>query len=77
MINLVDWIPKNIEYAVIGGVILAGAIGDEIAKRIVNTPPGRGLARRVRRAPPWSFKIFRNRGGTSGFEGLKSTHSFR
>lgn len=36
MINLVDWIPKNIEYAVIGGVILAGAIGDEIAKRIVN-----------------------------------------
>lgn len=40
MINLVDWIPKNIEYAVIGGVILAGAIGDEIAKRIVNRRRG-------------------------------------
>ena len=40
MINLVDWIPKNIEYAVIGGVILAGAIGDEIAKRIVNRHRG-------------------------------------
>ncbi len=36
MINLVDWIPKNIEFAVIGGVILAGAIGDELTKRIVN-----------------------------------------
>ncbi|MEM6278183.1 MAG: ABC transporter permease [Verrucomicrobiota bacterium] len=34
MINLVDWIPTNIEYAVIGAVILAGAIGDVIAKRI-------------------------------------------
>jgi ribose transport system permease protein len=40
MINLVDWIPKNIEFAVIGGVILAGAIGDEIAKRIVNRRRG-------------------------------------
>ncbi len=35
MITLVDWIPKNIEYAVIGAVILAGACGDEVAKRIV------------------------------------------
>ncbi|MEM7600273.1 MAG: ABC transporter permease [Verrucomicrobiota bacterium] len=34
MITLVDWIPQNIEFAVIGAVILAGAIGDEIAKRI-------------------------------------------
>ena len=32
MITLVDWIPQNIEYAVIGAVILAGAIGDEVAK---------------------------------------------
>lgn len=31
-ITLVDWIPQNIEYAVIGAVILAGAVGDEIAK---------------------------------------------
>lgn len=35
MITLVDQIPSNIEYAVIGAVILAGAIGDEIAKRVV------------------------------------------
>lgn len=34
MITLVDEIPQNIEFAVIGAVILAGAIGDEIAKRI-------------------------------------------
>ncbi len=34
-ITLVDWIPKNIEYAVIGAVILAGAFGDEAAKWIV------------------------------------------
>lgn len=34
MITLVDQIPQNIEYAVIGAVILAGAVGDEIAKRI-------------------------------------------
>lgn len=48
MINLVDWIPKNIEYAVIGGVILAGAIGDEIAKRFVNRR--RGAAARAKGA---------------------------
>ena len=35
MINLVDWISPNIEFAVIGAVILAGAVGDEIAKKIV------------------------------------------
>jgi len=35
MINLVDAIPKNIEFAVIGAVILAGAIGDEVARRVV------------------------------------------
>ncbi|MEM1442511.1 MAG: ABC transporter permease [Verrucomicrobiota bacterium] len=34
MITLVDWIPQNIEFAVIGAVILAGAIGDVVAKRI-------------------------------------------
>lgn len=34
MITLVDWIPQNIEYAVIGAVILAGAVGDELAKAI-------------------------------------------
>lgn len=34
MITLVDSIPQNIEFAVIGAVILAGAVGDEIAKRI-------------------------------------------
>ncbi len=37
MITLVDQIPQNIEYAVIGAVILAGAVGDEIAKRVVST----------------------------------------
>lgn len=35
MINLVDELPKNIEFAVIGAVILAGAVGDEVARRIV------------------------------------------
>ncbi|MEO0413873.1 MAG: ABC transporter permease [Verrucomicrobiota bacterium] len=35
MITLVDWINNNIEYAVIGFVILAGAIGDEIAKKVI------------------------------------------
>lgn len=35
MITLVDAIPQNIEFAVIGGVILVGAIGDEIAKRLM------------------------------------------
>lgn len=35
MITLVDEIPQNIEYAVIGAVILAGAIGDEVAKRVL------------------------------------------
>lgn len=34
-ITLVDAIPQNIEYAVIGAVILAGAFGDEIARRIL------------------------------------------
>lgn len=34
MITLVDEIPQNIEFAVIGAVILAGAVGDEIAKRV-------------------------------------------
>ena len=33
MITLVDEIPQNIEFAVIGAVILVGAVGDEIAKR--------------------------------------------
>jgi len=35
MITLVDEIPQNIEYAVIGAVILAGAVGDEVAKRFI------------------------------------------
>ena len=32
-ITLVDWIPTNIEYAVIGLVILGGVIADELVKR--------------------------------------------
>ncbi|MEC5126507.1 ABC transporter permease [Verrucomicrobiales bacterium BCK34] len=35
MITLVDEIPQNIEFAVIGAVILVGAIGDELAKRVI------------------------------------------
>ncbi len=35
MIVLVDEIPQTIELAVVGTVILAGAIGDEIAKRVM------------------------------------------
>jgi len=34
-INLIDWISKNIEFAVIGAVILAGVIVDELAKRMM------------------------------------------
>ncbi len=33
MITLVDWIPNNIEYAVIGTIILGGVITDEFVKR--------------------------------------------
>lgn len=33
MINQVDWIPTNIEYAVIGVVILGGVMVDEIVRR--------------------------------------------
>lgn len=36
MITLVDEIPQNIEFAVIGAVILAGAIGDEVARRVIS-----------------------------------------
>ncbi|MDF1862166.1 MAG: ABC transporter permease [Verrucomicrobiales bacterium] len=37
MITLVDEIPQNIEFAVIGAVILAGAVGDEVAKRVISS----------------------------------------
>jgi ribose transport system permease protein len=33
-ITLVDWIPTNIEFAVIGIVILGGVIADELVKRV-------------------------------------------
>jgi ribose transport system permease protein len=33
MITLVDWMPTYIEYAIIGAVILAGVIVDELVKR--------------------------------------------
>ncbi len=35
MITQVDWMNDNIEFAIVGSVILAGAIGDEIAKKVV------------------------------------------
>ena len=35
MIVLVDWIPTHIEYAIIGAVILAGVVADEMIKRAV------------------------------------------
>ena len=41
-IVLIDWIPDNINFAVIGAVILAGAVADEIIRAI--------LTRRSRRA---------------------------
>jgi ribose/xylose/arabinose/galactoside ABC-type transport system permease subunit len=41
-ITLVEAIPDNVEYAVIGGVLLAGAAADEIVRRV--------LAARKRRA---------------------------
>lgn len=34
-ITLIDWIPDTIQYAVIGGVILAGAMADEVVRRTV------------------------------------------
>ena len=36
MINLVDAIPKNIEFAVIGAVILCGVAADELVKRLAS-----------------------------------------
>ena len=35
MITLVDALPKNIEYAIIGAVILGGVVTDELVKRYV------------------------------------------
>ena len=35
MITLVDALPKNIEYAIIGAVILGGVVADELVKRFV------------------------------------------
>lgn len=35
MITLVDALPKNIEYAIIGAVILGGVVADEVIKRYV------------------------------------------
>jgi len=35
MINLVDQIPQNIEFAVIGAVILAGAVGDVLTRSLL------------------------------------------
>ncbi|HAC08591.1 MAG TPA: sugar ABC transporter permease, partial [Phycisphaerales bacterium] len=34
-ITLIDWIPDNIQYAVIGAVIIAGAVSDEGFRRFV------------------------------------------
>ena len=34
-ITLIDWIPDTIQYAVIGGVILAGAMTDEVLRRAI------------------------------------------
>ncbi|MCA9300821.1 MAG: ABC transporter permease [Phycisphaerales bacterium] len=33
-ITLIDWIPNNVEFAVIGAVILAGVVSDELVKRV-------------------------------------------
>jgi ribose transport system permease protein len=35
MINLVEWIPKRIEFAVVGAVLLAAVVIDELVKRAV------------------------------------------
>ena len=35
-ITLIDWIPDNVEFAVIGAVILAGAIADELVRRFMS-----------------------------------------
>jgi len=34
-ITLTEWIPDNVEYAVIGAVILCGVVVDEVVKRVV------------------------------------------
>ena len=34
-INLIDWINDNVEYAVIGVVILGGVMADEVLRRIL------------------------------------------
>ena len=43
-ITLVPAIPDNVEYAVIGAVILAGVVADELIKRAVATRRARGRA---------------------------------
>lgn len=35
-ITLIDWIPDNVEFAVIGAVILVGAIADELIQKLVS-----------------------------------------
>ncbi len=35
-ITLTDWIPNNVEYAVIGFVILCGVVTDELLRRFVS-----------------------------------------
>ncbi|MFZ9691487.1 MAG: ABC transporter permease [Phycisphaerales bacterium] len=38
-ITLVEWIPDNLEYAVIGAVILVGVLADELVRRLARRRP--------------------------------------
>jgi len=42
MINLVEWIPTHIEFAVVGAVILVAVVTDELVKRAVATKRQKG-----------------------------------
>ena len=44
-ITLIDWINDNVEFAVIGVVILAGVMADELLRRVI----ARRLVRQERR----------------------------
>jgi ribose transport system permease protein len=50
-ITLIDWIPDNVEFAVIGGVILVGAIADELVQKAI-ARRGRGALLRAKGDDP-------------------------
>ena len=52
-ITLIDWIPDNVEFAVIGAVILVGAIADELVRRFMS-----GRRRRIGRGDAKGIRVY-------------------